>query len=231
MLEKIKEFLNKYKIFTEVFSNIFLGIMGMVISINAINVAKYQNILVKRELLPVLEIIEYQSPNEEDIYNETLIQISNIGGALYGLKTDRMCFLNIEYQTEDGREGKTKKEIIGYYSYSKSTNRANGLLQTISGYNNWNKYINIKNSITDEKLKVYGIKFLNIRIEKYLKLQYYDVFNEKHIDYYKIEHDLERIEDTEYESVKDYAQSSDCFDIDMDSSEKILEMVSYEINK
>ena len=230
MVQKARTFLENNKIFFEIFSNVILGIMGIIISISAIRLTKYQNILTERELLPVMEIREYLEENEENLYLEENIQISNVGGALYGFQTDMACVLNINYITEGLEKGTIKKELDGYYYYSRNTQAATGILEIIGGYNNNYNFSNLQLEIMEGKYKEYGISFLEIKIESYLKIEYYDVLDNKHTEYYKLADSTEKIEEQEGNDIfQEYRNSLDIFKLGADHLEKILEYVKEDI--
>lgn len=232
MLQKIRTFLENNKIFFEIFSSVILGIMGVIISISAIKVTQYQNTLAERELLPIMEIKEYLEKDEENSYLESIIQISNVGGALYGFQSDTICILNINYLTEDLKKGTIKKELDGYYYYGRSTQASTGILKTIGGYNNYYNLSDLELEIMGQKYKEYGIYSLEIEIETYLRIEYYDVLDKKHTEYYRLADSTEKIEEQEGKGFfQEYRNSSDLFKLGTYHLEKILEYVEENIEK
>ena len=238
MLEKIKCFFEKYKIFFEIFEILILGIAGLIVAINSNIITNYQTKIAEKELMPILEIIEETKRNNEGYVSEHIIEISNIGASLREFTEEFKSILTINYTTYDGKEGNTDM-IIDYYYGIYCNNHSTGLLRTITGIDNNSKYFEkIRKPLLNNNYIDYGLLGSpSASIKTYIKVEYYDLLNNKHTEYYCVDtFETKKIKEEDYREKlqkfdnKDYNEL-DYFYIDHDDYTKIMKKISQELNR
>lgn len=115
MGKKIKKFLKRNKIFAEIFSLIFLGIMGLIVSIAGYQINKRSSEIYQRQLEIMHNDREpYFTIKCEDIYEEVeeteetdkiaikRYTIENKGGKIYDVSIEKFACAIIEMENEEG---------------------------------------------------------------------------------------------------------------------------------
>lgn len=233
--KQFKEFLIYNKIVFEVFSYIVVGIMGVILSAVAINIAYQQNKLTERSMIPFIEIIKRQEKTEETgIYDNNIIIVSNIGEPLYEFDSKVLSLINICYlrDGEWGEPHKIQKILNGYYFYTISTQASTGVLCEHRGYKNNTNYVNLEKSLREQSFEEYGIEVIFAELEIYMRVEYFDVMEKNHVEYYLMTTNRRKMNKKEGEEVfSRFNNKWEYFTIDTQDWTDILSIVLDDMNE
>lgn len=181
-LIKLRNFLNRNKIFFDIFSSILLSIMALIVSIVSCQINNRQ--LKNEELInmPRFKISKKQFTYETNNDSEKLT-IENVGGYASNYIIDKKVFLSCKYYPLNGEENRQIYLPI------------DDVLDTSIPYNNYTGIIKESYSITTIKNfnKLYqqslNIEKGNLEIELlyYIVISYVDFRNQQHVNYFKVD--------------------------------------------
>ena len=152
------------------------------------------------------------------------------GGALHGFSENHISVLEIKYTTKDYEERTIKRKLDGYYHYGFRTQSSTGLLKKISGLNNSRNLSNLEQDVIRLEYGEYGLVNISIGVQAYLKIEYYDVFNKNHIEYYKLGHVYESTGTKETEKIFEEYKDLDWLVLENLNANEILEEVLKDMN-
>jgi len=186
-LNKTKLFLENNKIYFNVFSNVFLGIAAIIVSIITVVETKKQTDIQNIMLLPqfTLSAVNEKSGNYEDKYDNENVYIINNGGFFRDFDLKIVTVLNIYKQEKTPPFNKKEKQVIirGYYVGNAHNSQSIISPVTVRGYENNLKFANMTSEYREKlgELGYYGDIYLN----RFARITYTDLANKKHIEYYK----------------------------------------------
>jgi hypothetical protein len=176
----MKNFLISNKIYVEVFSYFFLGIMALVVSITQVAISKSELEIHKNELLPIFRVdYNYLKPDTIEYYDTQVLTISNEGKPIKSFKYDINTYYRFEISTRN-----SQTEILipvqGFYFARFNTNNSTGKLLEAFGKGNNKIYHQLYldcMSLTKNDTYVF------IDLVSVFKLSYIDINNKKCITY------------------------------------------------
>jgi hypothetical protein len=184
---KFKLFLENNKVYFEVFSNIFLGIAAIIVSIFTVIETKKQTDIQNMQLLPqfVLSAVNEKSGRNGEMYDDENVYIINNGGFFRDFNLEIVTVLNINKQEKETPFRRNEKRVIlrGYYIGNAHNARSIISPVTVRGYENNRKFVDL-NFEYREKLDSIGY-YGDMYIERFAKITYTDLANNEHIEYYK----------------------------------------------
>lgn len=183
----LRAFLKRNKIFFETGAATLLSAMAVILSIAQYDLAKIQTETARQQALPHFVIATRQVMDAEDrMYVEDRIYVNNLGGIARDLESNTAVFFDVDIAIQDiGHHRKLQLPVSGYYGITRPTDNGIGQVLEISGYLNNKKFVQLERDsrkLTAERKGLYCV----IQIRRYLKLDYLDVFNKEHVDYFSI---------------------------------------------
>lgn len=194
----MKAFLERNKIFFEIFTSVLLGLMAIIVSYQANLIAKAQlqlanesQQLALKEHLPEIEA-KFQRPDPTKGREKEELIISNIGESMYEFQSYEIAYLSIrELQVVYAHQTTTpgvhlKRAMIPLTNYfptfSYIVNYNKGVIKTLEIENR-----DTLPSLTTRLEKDYKEirKSINIEIERFMRTEYKDKFGGEHVDYFK----------------------------------------------
>lgn len=185
-LDTIREWLERNKIFCELIVALSLTSMSIIVSINANQIAEYQNELIKEENQPIF-VFNLTYADNSNLGVGERIDVSNIGKPAYNFKAEPYIFFDIHlYNKSDyNSEKKAYAPVTGYYGYSIKTGSPTELLVSfnkyyscpIDGTNSTGNYAVFYH--INEDFKTYSQNqnyFGYIELKRYLHITYSDVY-------------------------------------------------------
>lgn len=193
-IAKTKTFLQRNKIFFEIFSSVLLSFMALLVSINSCQISKQQSINEERLNMPLIKISSDQF-SKETINDSEKITIENVGGYAYNYTIQKRVFLSCEYTPLDG--GATKRIYLPIDDILDTSSQTNNYIGPIKYYYTIStmKYFHELYQKTIEVEKGY----LHIRLLKYITISYNDFKDKSHKDLFIIDGVLQgcKIEETD----------------------------------
>ena len=158
---------------------VFIGIVGIFISIQANRISASQLKLNQAQSMPAFIVNERQTYNSEHTYFDTnTIEVSCENGFFTNYNSDIACILRI-------KEAEKEEKLIPLYGYWFShthTGNTSGIVEKITGYKNNEKYNNlceqIKNILNNNVI---------IDIDTYMQISYLDILSQEQSKYYQVE--------------------------------------------
>lgn len=201
-LDTIRKWLENNRIFFELIVALSLTSMSIIVSINANQIAEYQNELIKQENQPifVFNLTRTVNPNYTD--NGSLdkgerIDINNIGKPAYNFTAEEYIFFDIRlYNKSDNySEKKAYVPVTNYYLYSVETDPAIGLLRSfnmdyffpINGTNytgNYAVYCHINEDFGNYSQTQNYFGYIDLK--RYFHITYSDIYGEAHDEIYYV---------------------------------------------
>lgn len=175
-MAKFRKWLKDNKIFFEVFSMFFLGVMSIVLTWTSIRISQRQVDIEEHKLIPRIEIdYRFEADISKKSSNSEVINIYNHGGDILDLEIDLFCFLNLLF------ESKTNEEIIPFKGYFNQGN--------IVKNSSTNLIYEIGSNYTQRDLIQRGLSLIEV-LPAYpdfnfvMRIKYKDVFKKQHVKYY-----------------------------------------------
>lgn len=134
-MDAVREWLNKNKVFFEVFSACVFGMMGLVVSWSAARVAQYQAVIAETEVTPQLRAdVEFERDPDTRMVTDDVLRVYNDGYRVRDVTMHAVTFLEVQ-ATGVGDE-RPRYLWITYYGSSFHTGGSTGLLSTFRGFQN-----------------------------------------------------------------------------------------------
>ncbi|MDR3413318.1 MAG: hypothetical protein P4L87_20590 [Formivibrio sp.] len=194
----MKNFLIENKIFFEIFTSILLGVMAIVVSVQANLIAKAQlaladeskNLTMLQHLPEIKAKFEYV--DSEKRWRKERLVISNVGDEMHEFSSYEIAFVSLKElqllhkNQEPDPSMHLKKARIPLAEYfpnvSFGVNQDKGVICTMD-VDNTN--LLDKNLGEFENLYLTNNKSMNSNIERFLRVGYKDKFRKKHVEYLK----------------------------------------------
>lgn len=197
---KIHAFLERHKIIFEVFAAICLGAASIWVGWLQTGIAEKQNQISERQVQPVFFIATQQKwDKERSVFGENELLIHNFGGPARELRCEVGVYLNATIFAEiNASPEEVAIPVLNYLNNRYRTqNDAVGLLIKVSSHENNYKISNLQKELS-EIANDSGFIFSEY-ITVFVRLEYIDLLDQKHIDYYQVEavHGGRRISDEE----------------------------------
>jgi len=178
-IKSSRKFLEKNKVFFEVFSYVILGLASIWVAILSNNTAKKQLEFLDLDHKPIINI-------QRD-YNELheFIRINNVGHHLSGLTAEYTSYLRFEdYKVGYDNSINIHLKVADYFNLNYKTENTTGQINSISSP----KYLNAETNRIQEIIRdSLSDKFDIARFEHLLKVNYRDLQKESHSKFYKID--------------------------------------------
>jgi hypothetical protein len=191
-ISKIRNWLNKNKVFFEVIVAFSLSFMAIFLSIQANRIAKAQTKIMEEENLPQIEIRSTQEYNEQKkLYDNDIWLFFNRGGKIADFDVTNYSLYRFTYRPN------YDTLIFPIYSYMNYrgvlTGESEGLIYQIDNDHNGAKEIELRDSLSN-----YGF----YGIDTYAKLTYKDIFNKPHSEFYQINPSKKSITKEHWEEIE-----------------------------
>jgi len=192
-LSKLRKSLEKNKIFFELIVASLLSFMAIYVSIQANKIAETQTSIMEQENLPQLEIRMTQDYNQDlKIYDNNNWLFFNRGGKLLNFDTREYTFFKFTH-VHKMEVDSLSLPIYAYFNMRGIlSGESDGLIYQIDNNHNGFKEIELRN-----KLSEYGF----FDIESYLQISYEDIFDNKHLEYYKISPGISKISEKKWKEM------------------------------
>lgn len=196
-LDTIRKWLENNRIFFEIIVALSLTSMSIIVSINANQIAGYQNELIKEENQPIFVFNLTRNDNGSLDVGER-IDISNIGRPAYNFKAEPYIFFDIHLYNESdyNSEKKAYVPVTSYYGYSVETGSPVELLLSFNKYyfrpingtnytGNYAVFYHINEDFRNysQTQKYFGY----IELKRYFHITYSDVYGETHDEIYYVD--------------------------------------------
>lgn len=229
---KVKKFLNDNEVFFTTIASVLLSIMAIIISYYTYKIDRRQTDIEYFEKTPDFYIsaqVELNPLSNE--YDNEQLAIYKYEGKAKNVDTDVKVFLDIKYN--DSLEIYKHLRILlnGYYSANFLTGSYAGHILTIKGYNNNLMYVSLIDSI-ENRLKQKGSKFVSMRKNVVVKIEFINFLNEYVTEYYDASFGDGKLLNLDNNLVSDFINQEKNFAKknftlgDTDNSEKLDELIS-----
>lgn len=188
----MKRFLEKNKIFFDVFSSIALGIMAIIISYQSNKIADYQaqlsehqTMIMEAQLKPIIEFDLFNIIDPlTNIAYEQRVDVSNVGHEVNMNNVSIFSILEVDICGDSQELYETSIWIADYFNFEELKNSKIGLLQTSSGHENKE---NLR-LLEEDAIKGVKNKYENINMTCFLnhiaKVEYVDILDNIYTEYY-----------------------------------------------
>jgi hypothetical protein len=227
-MRKVKSFLERNKIYFEIFSFIIIGLSGVYVSYTQSKISKLEYELNKTQIQPLLKIETKLTKSDTiDFYTTQTLIVSNEGGALKKFNQTTNTFYKVELNCPRCNGPKIYYiPIHAYYFANFYTGNFKDVLLTSYCPNNNYAYCKLYEEFI-EKSKNAGPYFLD-RITL-MKISYDDISGENHTNYYNVDNVIGgyEIPVSKYQEIiskSDSAFKDFQWDFDKLSFDKILEI-------
>lgn len=179
---KIKAFLEENKIYFEIFSFLFLGTMGLIVSITQWKTAERELLLHNSELLPLFRVDYRQIRTESDSTYGEIMTLSNEGKQIKNFDCEIFSFYEFKVSTVDKgyKENKYYLSITPFYSIYYETNNLNNIMEEGLAHESYLDFFRLYN---DCMFLSKSGNFIFINRLHYFKINYIDIKNEDHLVY------------------------------------------------
>jgi hypothetical protein len=188
---KFRQFLERNKIFFEIFSLVGLGGMAIILSGAAVYVSSKQATIAEKQTQlthiaqsPFIWVRERLLKNEASgMYEEQTLEVSNEGYRLSGFSSDVSVFFAVS--TYDSKQGKIVAyvPVNGYYTAEYSTGRPTGLLATWKGFKNNSSFYRIYSEMLDRSRGAADRTYLVDKLVV-VRVSYHDYAGQALTEYY-----------------------------------------------
>jgi hypothetical protein len=184
-LESIRSSLKKNKIFFETIAALLVSTMAVLVSYSQLHIARVQINISKQVALPhfVIRAKQLTGSTDSQTYDEDEITVENQGSVITNFRGNSVVLLDVKLS---GRNSPTEKTfyLTGYYLGHAYSPQGQGLLITIKGYKNNQKYSNLDREFF--KLVESKNEFGNTELRRFLHITYTDQLGDNHSEYYYV---------------------------------------------
>ncbi|MDO8610270.1 MAG: hypothetical protein Q7R95_07005 [bacterium] len=179
-----------------------------------------QTKIANSEILPQIKLMSVQLQNEKQIYSDNQIRVYNYGRAISNLKIDSFVLVKPDNSTLATKN----KELIlkGYYFYTVLNNSEDNLEMLINGVKDNNTIIhNLSNEL-------YISKGTFLSLDIYFKVNYFDLNNKEHTDYYQLNgFEAKRIANQEGVKTEEKNKNIPSVDLEKTSSKELINLFGF----
>src|ERR1051325_1993928 len=148
----MKQFLERNKIYFEVFASLLFGAAALFVSLASYHISNQQLALNSQASQPHFSVqttyIRNDATGKDD---DTQLFVSSFSGFAYNLHCQVYSFLDVGLFT-DGKRKDTLIPVIGYYPVSQHTGASVGTLFVFSGNHNNEHFVGLAASLRKEPL-------------------------------------------------------------------------------
>ena len=180
-LARTRDFLQRNKIYFEIFSSVLLSFMALIVSINSCQISKQQLANEDRLNMPRIKVSHEQLSSKEANDSEKII-VENVGGHAYNYHIEKKVFLSCKYFPLNGGDSKQIcLPIQDILDTSFPTNNYTGVIESYYTICTVKYFNELYNQTRDVK------GFLDIQLLKYISISYSDFKDELHEDLFIID--------------------------------------------
>lgn len=218
----MKSFLERNKIYFEIFTSLLFGLAALFVSLASYRISNQQLALNSQAQQPHFSVqTSYIFNPGTQKYDETQLYVNNVSGFAYNIHCQVYSFIALTLSV-DGKRETSLVPLIGYYPVSHRTDSSVGTLFVFSGGANNARYIGLENSLRNEPLPV-NKSFVESKLENLVTIDYLDTTNVKHTSYFL---DGEAIEEDEAKKkLEDYGAMKP-LDIEKATAEDVFSAAS-----
>lgn len=195
MIDATRHWLRRNKIFLDVIVPIIMGTASIIVAIAALNISSEQTKatalqaqIQRIQAMPRIRIAkESEFDSEKKYFVTESYVIHNDGGPIFDF--NHKPFTIIELSRTRLREPPIRKHfaLIGFYGSSFISSSQTGALVTGHGHLNNEKWGVIWHSLV-QQLRDEPETSYELRLLKFLRLEFRDLLGEQHLEYYEIPH-------------------------------------------
>jgi len=192
VVERLREWLTKNKIFFETAAATLLSIMAIVFSFaqyyttsKQTELLALQTKITESNALPQFEFKFDQKANDSvSRYRDDILIIKNKGGPIYSFAVEAISFISIDVIAKDKlNNSHTEIPILEYYDKSVTTHALTGTLVTLINLRNKDRISKLSTKLSS-CLKNNNTKHVSIKEKTVIHLYYLDILNRSHQEYY-----------------------------------------------
>jgi hypothetical protein len=179
----MKQFLERNKIYFEIFASLLFGSAALFVSLASYHISNQQLALNSQAQQPHFSVqttyIRDQATGKDD---DTQLFVSSISGFAYNLHCQVYSFLDVGMFT-GGKRKDSLIPVIGYYPVSQHTGSSVGTLYVFSGNHNNEHLLGLADSLKKEQLPP-GQTLVEVKLMNLVVIDYLDVTNVSHKAYF-----------------------------------------------
>jgi hypothetical protein len=192
---KLKELLEKNEIFFKTITAFLLSAMALVVSAGQFYTAREQVSLVKLQTqiaeaktLPQFEVAVRQVLKESGKFDETRLIIDNHGGEVHEFSAMSIAVITLKTAFGVPVQSRSLDILLSDYFPAQAVSSGGaGLLTTFQGGDNNRTYFDYSRQISD-LARARGLDFGLSELRIFTRLEYYDLLNRPHVDYFRVPH-------------------------------------------
>jgi hypothetical protein len=201
----MKKFLTKNKIYFEIFSMIFLGVMALIVSFTQLRTSSLEYELHRAEKMPLFKIdYKLAKIDSTEFYDTEFLQVSNEGGIIKKFECKFNVFYEFTIQPWDNMKHSRTIYVPAwdFYGLTLRSGKLTGELMT--AYSRGNNYYISEAERYCNKFLEKTKKFVSVRRTTVLKIDYTNINNEKHTVY--LDTQGNEISENEYSQTERHAK-------------------------
>jgi hypothetical protein len=210
IIKWLRMFLERNKIFFEIFSYVVIGFTGIIFSYFQWKTNEQQIEMHRNEIQPVFRIAFTLYKIDSEVYNTEALKIYNDGTPIKSFDYEIKTYYHLEYISKNNRE-EYYIPIIGFYWTELPKSNSVGILTECYLKNNNAEYARIYKECLSQS---HEDEYYSIERFSLIKISYQDIIDEQHVVYYKNKELIGK--DYHNEIIKKSEQLNDNFPIDVD---------------
>lgn len=176
--ESIRRWLERNKIFFEVFASVVLGAMAVIVSVASLRISSIQATLQRVQMSPAVTAeMQVVYDEERNSYTGEVLTVTNNGSPLSEFRATLSSMYEVSRDSADGKSSVIVP--VGYLCCSFGTGAVTGLLMTYRQSNNNGQAARIEGELREATTSLrsvyYGLRLLHV-----LDVSYKDLLGESH---------------------------------------------------
>lgn len=204
-IESARKWLERNKIFLEVLSIVISPIAAVYVAYKANEISDSQTRIMEQQEMPRIEVRTSRLYNEESkVYDTDMLAVFNMGGKLANFDIKTMEFLQLEvYRPRAAKNDTLMLEIEEYYTTGGVlSGNSEGLIYTVDNNHGDARIVSLRDTLLNKHIGYCDVV-------SYAQITYNDVFDNKHIDYFKTNPSVVKVSEAEWKKYRGIRGNSD----------------------
>jgi hypothetical protein len=183
-MAKLKSFLENNKIFFETIATFAISGMAVIVSFSSNSIQSKQAEILSKQIQPQF-IVENNTHEEFASSSVDAINVFNHGGLFRDISVEPFLFYDVKLYQED-RFTEVLLPFDTYYTFSEPLEGNNGLVyKNFSDPDKYSKLVELSSNFSSEAERK-GISPVSLEVQKYIRIQYQDLFGKYNTEYYSV---------------------------------------------
>lgn len=184
-MQGIRKWLEANKIIFETLAAVLLSVMAIVVSVKANGIASMQAELMRAEQLPIIGFEREHIYDESNTVVDLELAVINYGAPATEFSHQYVSYLTLLYHPQDTKFATVQLPLINYFTLSAISENVTGKLVTFIGNRNVARYVELEHALRDYARNNNAAASLDL--VTYVKVEYKDLLQERHIEYYRVD--------------------------------------------